>query len=271
MNEFQKMLQKVTASPYFDQMRRSVTPLYDHLSVNHFWYYRISNTGNYSFIGSNIPWSEYCFNSNLLKSFTCLRHPSLLRTGLFLMKNETDPASQNIIDTAWTKFQINFNINLVAKTSDGIEAFGFGTRFNDSKSDERIINQLPLLRVFIKNFRDKHSRLFKLLEENQVNLTTSFGETFYEQPKGFTLPFSHEDFLLKIGCGAFLSLATREKEVLNYIADGYPATYIAQQLGLSSRTVENYIVNIKNKLTCNSKVALIQKAKDIRDTLSALF
>ena len=42
-----------------------------------------------------------------------------------------------------------------------------------------------------------------------------------------------------------------------------PAGYIAEQLQLSSKTVENYLANLKDKLGCESKVELIEKAKEI--------
>lgn len=41
------------------------------------------------------------------------------------------------------------------------------------------------------------------------------------------------------------------------------AGYIANQLQLSTRTVENYLATIKSKLCCQSKLELIQKAQEI--------
>ena len=67
-----------------------------------------------------------------------------------------------------------------------------------------------------------------------------------------------------MGFGAIQkSLSKREKEVLRFVADGYPASYIAGLLKLSCRTVENYIASIKCKLTIDSKVELIQKTKQL--------
>jgi DNA-binding CsgD family transcriptional regulator len=261
MNELQVAFEKVVSSQYYQAMKKLSAPLENFLGINHFWYYRISNQGNYSFIGSHTAWSEFCIDQNMVFSFECLRHPSILGQGISLMKS-AEMEYQNVLQTAWEKFNINFNLNIISKTSEGLEAFGFGSRYNDPKSDERVINQLPLLKVFIKTFKENYKNLFLLLEENQVDISSKFGPRFYESNKEIFSIGSREDFLHGMGYGGLLSLTRREKEILKLVAEGYPASYIAEELSLSPRTVENYIARIKDKLLCNSKIELIQKAKD---------
>lgn len=262
MNDYQKNFKKIVASTEFGRAKRFISSLESYLGVNHFWYYSISNTGEYSYLGSHVGWSEFCFEQNLLVPFTCLRHPSHVAVGLSLMKAESDSEFQHVLKLAWERFQINFNINIVMRNSKGIEGFGFGSRFNDSKSDERLINQLPLLQMFFKSFKEKNGKIFSLIEENKMNISSEFGSVFYEKPKHLCyMGSSKEEFLHKIGYGDLLLLSSRENEVLRYVAEGYPASFIANQLDLSNRTVENYIANLKDKLLCNSRVELIQKAR----------
>lgn len=260
MKSFHELLSKVASSPYHNQMLRFAAPLNDHFGINHFWYYKITNSGNYTYLGTHSAWNEYCFNEALVADFPCLRHPSTLVSGIKLMKISQDDAYQKVLATAWKKFQINFNLNIQQVTSEGIEAFGFGSKFDDPHADERLINQLPLLQQFIKFFRLKHKKLFNLIEEHQINLFSQIGLKFYERPKVVAIPFDREHFLQKLGFDSLLLLTPREKEVLKFISNGFPASYIAQQLKLRCRTVENYIANIKDKLSCYSKVELIQKA-----------
>lgn len=264
MNDYQKKFRRIVSSTYFDRAKRFAGSLESYLGVNHFWYYSISNVGDYSYFGSHVDWSEFCFEQNLLVPFACLRHPSNVSLGLSLMKSESDSEFQHVLKLAWERFQINFNINIVMRNPEGIEGFGFGSRFNDAKSDERLINQLPLLKMFFKSFRDKNGKVFSLLEENKIDLSSEFGSVFYEKPKHLCYTASREEFLNKIGYGNLLSLSSREKDVLRYVAEGYPASFIAKQLNLSTRTVENYIAILKDKLLCDSKVKLIQKAKALK-------
>jgi DNA-binding CsgD family transcriptional regulator len=53
-------------------------------------------------------------------------------------------------------------------------------------------------------------------------------------------------------------LTKREIECLSYITKGYTAKQIAQVLGISYRTVEEYIANIKEKTGATSKAQLIE-------------
>jgi len=264
MKAFQEMYSKVTSSSHHNKMMRLVAPLHDHLGINHFWYYRITSDGNYSYLGSHAGWSEYCFSCHLLDSFSCLRHPTCFQSGISLMKAGANEEYQKVLSEAWEKFGINFNLNLLQKIPEGIEAFGFSSRFNDPKADERLVNELPLLRHFTTQFRQKLAPLFQLLDDNQVNLASYFGTLFYEQPAQLVLGKSREALLEQLGLGWIFQLTSREQEVLSYLANGYPAPFIANELRISERTVENYIATMKSKLHCTSKLDLIQKAKEFQ-------
>lgn len=54
------------------------------------------------------------------------------------------------------------------------------------------------------------------------------------------------------------SLSLRELQCLHLIAHGYTSKDIANELGLSYRTVEHYLVNIRNKVECTDKTELIK-------------
>lgn len=266
MNAFQTMLRKTTASVYHGKMLRFARPLHDHFGINHFWYYRISNDGLYSYAGTHQAWNEYCYDNSMVNHFSCLRHPDLVHDGISLMKSTMDQEYRKVLDAAWEKFRINFNINLVTRSSTGIEAFGFASTFNDPHADERLINQLPLLNGFIKAFKTDQKNLLRVLDSHQVHLPSQFGQQFYESPKVLRFPLEREKFLKAMGFDQFLSLTPREKDILRYIYNGYPASYIAGQLGLSKKTVENYLSTVKCKLACSSKSQLINKTQDIAAT-----
>ncbi len=272
MKAFNEMLRRVTASPLHSQVKRFVDPLAVYLGINHFWYYKITHTGNYSYFGSHSAWNEFCFDSAMVNQFSCLRYPEHLQKGIILMKTNSNSDSEGgykkVLDQAWGNFNINFNINLVSDVTNGVEAFGFATKFNDVDAEQRLLNVLPMLRHFIKVFQEKHPKFFRLLDENQVNLPSEFGQLYYERPKALILPSQRDEFIKKIGAGDIFSLTPRELDVLKFFPQGYPASYIAEQLNLSKRTVENHIATIKSKLSCTTKVELIQKSKDL---ISILF
>jgi DNA-binding CsgD family transcriptional regulator len=260
MNPFHEMLRKVTSSPCHDKVRRFVDPLEQAFGINHFWYYKISHSGNYTYFGTHAKWSEFCFDKAMLKHFSCLRDPQIIPQGISFMKANADQDFKEVLDNAWNRFNINFTINVVERKKEGIEAFGFATKFNDPLAEQRLINEFSLLRFFITEFKKAHTKLFDIMDSHQINLPKYFGQTFYERPKMVDFSPNREYFLKKMGFMPFTTLTPKEKEILTFIARGFPASFIAKSLNLSRRTVENYIANIKTKLNCNSKVELIQKS-----------
>ncbi len=55
------------------------------------------------------------------------------------------------------------------------------------------------------------------------------------------------------------SLSKRQSQCLHYLLLGKSGVAIAEILGLSPKTVEQYVDDIKTKLGCNSKAELIEK------------
>lgn len=267
MKSFLEMMRRVQASPCFDQMRRFAAPLYEQLGINHFWFYRITDSGSYSYAGTRGDWNEYYFAHSFEQHFPCLRHPRILEEGVQLIKATNDLKCKQVLETAWDQFQINFHLNILEKFPGGIEAFGFGSCSDSPHMEERLLNELLLLRYFIKIFRQKQGKLFQLLADNQVDLAHHMGTKFYERPQQVAISFDRLKFLRQLGgLESAFSLTPREKDVLKLLAYGFPASYIGPKLQLGVRTVENYMANIKQKLSCFSKVALIQKAQEIMAT-----
>ena len=58
----------------------------------------------------------------------------------------------------------------------------------------------------------------------------------------------------------FVTLSEREREVLQCIARGLSSKQCAQQLGISPRTVERHVENLRNKLNAKNKPHLVAKA-----------
>lgn len=261
---FFEMLRKVTCSKHYDPMIRFVKPLQDYFGINHFWYYHVSYEGLYRYIGTHIPWSEFCFENHLMNYFPCLKHPDIQTSGISLMKSSLSGKNSIVLQTAWETFGINFTLNLSQKTPQGIEAFGFATKSNHPLLEEKILNEIPLIQYFLKAFKKENQKLLDLLCENEVDIASYLGPQFFLKENKEPFFGSRKSFLKKIGLTPPFKLTSREKEILQYIAKGYSAPYIAANLSLSKRTVENYIAAIKDSLFCHSKIELIKKAEELR-------
>lgn len=62
-------------------------------------------------------------------------------------------------------------------------------------------------------------------------------------------------------------LTKRESQCFSWIVRAKPTKVIGSKLGISTKTVENYIDILKEKLGCNSKMELMGKA--IRDGMTS--
>lgn len=265
MKQFREIVKSFTSNPEYESILRFVKPLKCHFGINHFWYARITFAGKHSYFGTTRDQVEDCMDASMVDHFATLRHPSLIQPGISLMKANGDEKFQKILDRSWEKFRIHFSLTFNRPTPDGVESFGFGTQFKDLKQEEMLLNEAPLLTHFIHVFRQKYQKFLHSVDEVEADLTSYLGPLFYQHPKGLKLPLDRSLFLKEIGT-QLPSFTSREIDILRLLASGYPASYIAQQLYLSPRTIENYLAGLKSKLQCKNKVELIQKTQDIAST-----
>jgi DNA-binding NarL/FixJ family response regulator len=59
-------------------------------------------------------------------------------------------------------------------------------------------------------------------------------------------------------------ISAREKEVLELVAKGFSTKHIADQLGISFRTVESHRINMLKKLKVSNSAELIRKAVELK-------
>lgn len=55
-------------------------------------------------------------------------------------------------------------------------------------------------------------------------------------------------------------LSSREREILEWVAQGMSAKEIAKSIGIAPRTVERHIENVRHKLRARNKTHMIAKA-----------
>lgn len=243
------------------KIKNFCAPLKQHFHVNYFWYYKITNEGNYSLLGSHIKWLEYSFALNQYLSNPYFRHPSTLQSGISLIEDVDDKHVHHMSAIAKKKFNIHFNINILNKIPEGVEAFGFASSLPSKVINGLLFNELPSLTLFFKQFRKEHQYMFDQLEDYQVNLSNQPGSTFFEKSTCLVNRLvEKEPFHAKIGLEKFKPLSSQEKIVFKQFLEGYCPREIGEHLSISKRTVEDYIENIKNKFHCLSKKELIQKS-----------
>lgn len=263
MKALHEMFDRMTSTSLYDRMLKSLAPIYDYLGINHFYYVQIFQSGHSSILDTNPTVPLFLFE-NLGAAHECpvFRHPDKIQQKVLLLKNIMRPDYQNFLSNTWDKFKVNFTIHIQYKHSESVESFGVGIKYNNSNSDDFIINQLPIIEKFFNYFRVENKKLIEFSIENKLDFESVLKSGFYEEQISYPSFGDKQPLYKQLGLEFYLSLTEREKNILKFLVNGYPASYIAKNLHLSTRTVENYIATIKSKLHCDSKTCLINKAKE---------
>jgi DNA-binding CsgD family transcriptional regulator len=261
MTVFDEMTRAVTCK-YNDQIRRGCSTLFELLGLNNFWYYKLTESGGYSYLGSDAPYSEYYSAKKFYLNFPFYRHPRFFKTGITLFSAESGFSAEFL--STDLKFNFNNPILFLTKTFEGVEAFGFSSISAGQAQLVKVLNELDLLRLFVRNFKDSNRALFYKLEDNQIDLASLVGSFFYQGGTADGLEDASRDtFLRKMGVHLGAALTSREIDIAKLVLLGLSAGEIGSKFFLSRRTVEHHIERIKEKLSCASKSELIQKAREL--------
>lgn len=243
---------------YNDRIKQACKPLFDCFNLNHFWYYKIRNDGRFGFFDNHIGWCEYYGGEKLYLTHPYLRNPKLLHPGIYILKHEAEVGSRLFSSGFNSEFQI------VNQVPDGIEAYGFSSFSSNDFQMSFFVNEINLLRLFMKKFRENNRLIFTCLEDNLIDLVGLIGPLF-NSPCGVE-PLSlssRERFLKKIGVETGASFSQIEVEIVKRLAKGYSASRIAAEMSRSKRTIEHRIERLKEKTVSRSKLELLEKFREI--------
>jgi DNA-binding NarL/FixJ family response regulator len=185
-------------------------------------------------------------------------------------------------------------IDVVAEAADGLEAVKLVKqlapqivimdvalpRLGGIEATRRIVKANPDMRVIMLTIHDEPQYVFKSLEAGAKGylvkeapleeLMTAIqavmrGERYLSSnfPPGLIESYVR---LSKRGRKAdeFSQLTRREREILQYIAEGHTSPQIAKMLFISKKTVENHRANIMKKLDIHDTAGLVRYAIKIK-------
>ncbi len=263
MSSYNDLIRKVSCN-FNDEIKRASSAVFECLNLNYFYYHKITDSGHLTLLGSDPAWVEYFGAQKFYVSNPFHRNSNSFRNCFVVLKNVVSNDFNQIMVEGRERFNFHFNLQIMNRTVDGVETFGFSSPTSDDLQIAMLINELPLINLFINKFRLENRRIFSKLDDNKVDLAKLVGPDFHVE----TLPAipkccGRQVFLRKMGieCGELLS--PREVEVMKLLLLGYSAGKIAPQIYLSKRTVEHHIERIKQKLGCESRAELIQKAREL--------
>lgn len=257
-----------TSIKYAKKIKRICEPLYNTFGLTCFFISHTTPEGKFYSISSNLTMHEYYFYSGKFKCSPFFKNPSLVKPGLYAYRDGRNTTFQHSLDNVIEKTNVELTLGVVVKKNNSLTRFGYGTspKIGSCKILSLLTNNLPLLEKFNAYFVDEMKDALTRATENAIDLTIEIGDQYSissEDESPIELAFdSRLAFLKQIGVLMDSDkISKRELEYLGYIAKGLTSAHIAKYMNLSTRTVENYIENLKHKLRCNSKNDLVKLAQ----------
>lgn len=241
----------------------------EYFNITQFWYNKVDDRGSLASMSNHPAWTEYFAEQQLYKKCPLLRHSKHLQEGISIYSNnEVEQFLNNNIVQTFYEGALNYNKNvwfvIINKTKNGSDQFGF---LVDKSNITLVINEMKLIKWFVKKFQLKIPSVFSKLEDHRVNLIDLIGPAFYKNSAATpsSRHAARQAILVQMGIEEGINLNSREIEVIKLVLQGFSASAIAPKVFLAKRTIDHLLERIKEKLKCSSKTELIQKSQEMED------
>jgi DNA-binding CsgD family transcriptional regulator len=245
-----------------DQIIAICEPLFK-VNITTFAYFRFFENGRYLYLCNDLKWVEYCLQ-NVQDNNTSLgleiKHASTDNFYCFLWP--TTP--QDKLLTALYNFNIWHGLSIFKKLQDSVELWGFASAKENYFMPNFYVNNIEKLKDFTRLFNDKAKKLIDITDQSKLAIyKNSIADSY-----NFNDPYASREFnkfILATDIKKYpiiaqnreVFLSRRENQCLNYLSFGKTAKEIGKELNISNRSVELYLKNIKNKLSCDNKFEMI--------------
>ncbi|MBS0654880.1 MAG: hypothetical protein JSR46_03810 [Verrucomicrobia bacterium] len=161
----------------------------------------------------------------------------------------------------------SMGVILIHKNETHVELFRFYGSNGTSALQSLYLNRPQLLKSFASHFKKELGSILTRVEHEAVSLIDMKGNDFFcKQPicpdiSSDTLISYYKDLGIECEFEKAKKLSLRERQCLKLLIAEKSAKETAAILGLSSRTIEYYFENIKNKLGCWGKQELLAIAR----------
>lgn len=245
-------------------------PLREHFGVTFFNYHRIDNDGRYSLVLDRPDWAEHYVTHHFFANDPFLQNPVNYQTGsCFLEVNGNEEYQNTVVRDGAEIFGIDTGLVHVYRSDRCVEFYCYSGNSRQSAIKELALNNRAVLLSFEKYFNENAAKLLRENHDQGVNLKVLKGEPY---DAGFAIrqTVKAEEcsrFLSDLGKEQELRLAAsltpREIECLRYLVEGLTAKETGVEMGISSRTVETYLDQIKKKFNVRYKHQLLPMARQL--------
>lgn len=228
-------------------------PLRD-IGITYFNYLKIYKDGSRELLTNNAYWIDHFYQNALYLTAGVIDIEHLLPKG-YVLWSELD-----LNDPAYSQgqeaFDIDNGVSFVIRRDDITYLYIFASTKDNVHINNFYIRNLDLFNRFIQYFQDRGSYLIKQAEANKIflperqivnsnrfkniEISSDIRTTFYKKTE------IGKFYLLDVSDDLYLT--PKQAEIAVYLVIGATAKQSARHLGISHRTVETYIEEIKQKI-----------------------
>lgn len=201
-------------------------------------------------------WIESYYRSNLFNAAIFEKNPKLFTNGfVFWSWLNREP-----IYSAAAEHNIDNGLTIIERHENYVDFFHFGTSCDNFISPDELITKIEFLYRYIAYFNQKMHSVICEAERTKIKLCTSKSQITLTEVTGSKAKFNLTELIklteitrLYLGDEFDNAYLTRKEIViLNKLKKGNKPVDIAVKLGLSVRTLESHVKNIKEKFKCNT-------------------
>lgn len=263
MTTLDKELQDYIALTSGSSVKELCAPILKKHSINYFLYIRAFPDGNRLWLTNRGDWTRHYYEHQHYHHSPFEIPKADYKRGYYLWK--TLPSQETFCD-ARRYFDIDHGITVVHHLEDCTEFSHFGTSTDQHDIYNFYLNNMDFLNQFILYFRDRGQDLISLAHKKMIQHPPIIhSDTSLITPGSREMLFDELKLTKKI-LSAYYNHAHftyRELDCIKYLKQGFNATDTASFMGISSRTVEIHIKNIKEKLSCENLLQLGYKLAEI--------
>ncbi|BBB14722.1 two-component sensor histidine kinase [Candidatus Rickettsiella viridis] len=247
-----------------DEVNQICTLLQD-IGVSYFNYLKIYKDGSRELLTNNAPWIDHFYQNALYLTAGVVDVEHLLPKGYFLW-SELD-SEDPVYSQGRESFNIDNGVSFVIKRDDVTYLYIFASTKDNVHINNYYVRNIDLFKRFIQHFQDRGADLIKQSAKNRIFLPErqivtpnrlKDIEVSLETRTAFYKKTEMDKFYL-LSASDDLYLTPKQAEVSVYLVAGVTAKQCARHLGISHRTVETYIEEMKQKIF---KVLGINLSKD---------
>lgn len=270
MFTWEDIIQKYICA-YSNKIKKTTKPLKDRFGITYFTYHRIDVSGKYTVLVDRPDWAEHYVGEKIYINDPYLRHPSVYRPGFcFIGSHGSDSYKEKVFQSAKQVLAADVSVAFIQKSETCTEFFGFSGDEKSSALKRIYLNHPAIFTSFASYFKTECKAILARMEQEDSSLVKLKGQDFFS-PQPIETDIDSEirlAFFKDIGMSFSVEkaqqLSKRERQCLKLLLEYKSAQETALILGLSTRTIEFYFENIKNKLSCHSKQELIAIARTLQ-------